>query len=142
MPTQVTVSLPDDLYWQAEHLAQATGRAVADLLVETIQLSLPPRSAPAEAVTPLGALSDDAVLALADLQLESAADRRLSALLDRQQAGTLSGAERSELLALMQLYQDGLLRKAQALEDFDLAELGISLEGDGTVCACDARCTR
>ncbi len=67
--------------------------------------------------TPMVALSDDDVLALADLQLEHEADRRLSALLESQQAGTLSSAERSELLTLMQLYQDGLLRKAGALKE-------------------------
>jgi len=117
MTMQVTVALPDELYWQAEQLAQSTGRAVADLLVETIQLSLPPRNAPAEAVSSISALSDADVLALADLQLEREADRRLSALLESQQAGTLSGSERSELLTLMQLYQDGLLRKAGALKE-------------------------
>lgn len=44
-------------------------------------------------------------------------ERRFSLLLERQQAGELSDAERSELLALMQLYQEGLLRKAQALHE-------------------------
>ncbi len=117
MTMQVTVALPDELYWQAEQLAQSTGRAVADLLVETIQLSLPPRNSPAEAVASIAALSDGDVLALADLQLEHEADRRLSALLESQQEGTLSSAERSELLTLMQLYQDGLLRKAGALKE-------------------------
>jgi len=117
MTTQVTVILPDDVYWQAEHLSHITGQAVADLLVETIQLSLPPRNAPAEAVTLITSLPDDEVLALTDLQLEGQADRRLSALLERQQVGTLAGTERSELLSLMRLYQDGLLRKAQALRE-------------------------
>ncbi len=83
----------------------------------TIQLSLPPRNSPAEAVTSITALSDADVLVLADLQLEHEADRRLSALLESQQAGTLSSAEGSELLSLMQLYQDGLLRKAEALKE-------------------------
>ncbi len=117
MTMQVTVALPDELYWQAEQLAQSTGRAVADLLVETIQLSLPPRNATASAGASISALSDGDVLALADLQLEHEADRRLSALLESQQSGTLSSAERSELLTLMQLYQDGLLRKAGALKE-------------------------
>jgi hypothetical protein len=44
-------------------------------------------------------------------------DRRLSTLLHRQQAGKLSDMERSEMLALMQVYLDGLLRKAQALRE-------------------------
>jgi hypothetical protein len=44
-------------------------------------------------------------------------DRRLSTLLHRQQTGELSDMERSEMLALMQVYLDGLLRKAQALRE-------------------------
>jgi hypothetical protein len=46
-----------------------------------------------------------------------AQDRRLSALLQKQQAQALSDPERAELLALMQVYQEGLLRKAQALRE-------------------------
>jgi hypothetical protein len=37
--------------------------------------------------------------------------------LDKQQAGKLTNDERPELLALMQVYQEGLLRKAQALNE-------------------------
>ncbi len=44
-------------------------------------------------------------------------DDRLSLLLDNQQGGTLSKRERGELSALMELYQEGLLRKAQGLRE-------------------------
>ena len=44
-------------------------------------------------------------------------DRRLSDLLSKQQGGFLAETERLELTALMQLYQEGLLRKAQALAE-------------------------
>ena len=57
------------------------------------------------------------VLALSRLELPPTQDRRLSALLEQQQAGTLTDAERGELLTLMQAYQEGLLRKAQALQE-------------------------
>lgn len=49
--------------------------------------------------------------------MEPAQDARLSELLDRQQAGSLSENERSELQTLMQIYQAGLLRKATALSE-------------------------
>ncbi len=49
--------------------------------------------------------------------MPAAEDERLSDLLDRQQAGSLSVAERSELTALMALYQRLLLRKAQGLRE-------------------------
>jgi hypothetical protein len=44
-------------------------------------------------------------------------DRRLSALLQKQQERALSAAEQTELVMLMQVYQEGVLRKAQALRE-------------------------
>lgn len=62
-------------------------------------------------------LSDAEVLAAAEATLPAEQDKRLSALLARQQAGVLTDAEGAELAALMQLYQTGLLHKAQALRE-------------------------
>ncbi len=62
-------------------------------------------------------LSDAEVLALTQLQLPADQDGRLSVLLDGQQAGSLTETERPELAALMLAYQEGLLRKARALEE-------------------------
>ena len=117
MSTQITVTLPDEVYRRADRLARLTGRSLADLLADTIGLSLSPVSPHAESYHPVSALSDEEVLALADLQMEPAEDRQLSALLDKQQSGTFTEVERPELLALLQLYQEGLLRKAQALHE-------------------------
>ena len=41
----------------------------------------------------------------------------LSELLDKQQAGIVTKSEHSELQTLMQIYQEGLLRKATALSE-------------------------
>ena len=62
-------------------------------------------------------MSDADVVALTELQLPPEQDRRLSVLLHRQQAGRLTESERPELGTLMQAYREGLLRKAQALEE-------------------------
>lgn len=70
-----------------------------------------------ETPPPLGSLGDTSLLALTTLQLPAVQDLRLSALLERQQAGALGDAERRELASLMQCYQEGLLRKAQAVEE-------------------------
>ncbi len=68
--------------------------------------------------TPLvSSLSDEEVVALADLQLAPEQDQRLSDLLHKQQASQLAEAEHIELTKLMQVYQEGLLRKAQALRE-------------------------
>ena len=62
--------------------------------------------------------SDEQVLAAADDPgLSPTEDRRLSELLYRQQTGTLTAEERSELRRLMENYQTQLLRKARALRE-------------------------
>jgi hypothetical protein len=68
-------------------------------------------------VTPITELTDEEVLTQAGLQMTPSQDRQLSTLLHRQQIGELSDMERAEMLALMQVYLDGLLRKAQALHE-------------------------
>jgi len=117
MATRVVVTLQDDVYRRVERLAQLTHRDVAELLAETITLLLPALDVSTEPVPAVTALSDEEVLALTALQLPPAQDRRLSTLLQQQQAQELSAPERAELVALMQFYQEGLLRKAQALRE-------------------------
>ena len=117
MSTQVTVTLPDEVYSRAQRLAQLVQRDVADVLAETLTLSLPPLHAQSVAPPPVATLDDEEVVALAELQMEPAEDRRLSLLLERQQAGSMTEGERAELGVLMQRYQEGLLRKAQALQE-------------------------
>lgn len=117
MSTQVTVTLPDELYRRFERLAQLTQRDVADVVADTISVSSPALPTRSDIPRPVTTLSDAEVLALTELQMDPAEDRRLSLLLDRQQAGYSSEAERAELAALMQSYQEGLLRKAQALQE-------------------------
>ncbi len=117
MSTQVTLTLPDEVYRRAERLAQLSSRNIADVLVDTIELSLSPLGLQSEAIKPVSALSDEEVMALAQLQMEPEQDQSLSRLLDRQQAGTLTETQRSELLGLMQVYEESLLQKAQAMSE-------------------------
>ena len=112
---QVLVNLPEDTYRRARRLAQLTRRDVADVLADTLDLSLPSLGDSAEPA--LAQMKDDQVLALAELHLSDEEDERLSDLLDSQQAGTLSDAERPELARLMQRYQEGVLLKAEALAE-------------------------
>ena len=128
MSTQVLVTLPDETYRRADHLAQLTGRATPDLLADTIVLSLPPFNPQPLKSGPLSALDDDEVLALTTQRMKPVQDRRLSLLLNKQQAGSLTEVERSELFTLMQVYQEGLLRKAQALREAVRRGLRESLE--------------
>lgn len=117
MSTQIIITLLDDIYQRAERFARLANRDVASILVDTIQLSIPPVSGDVSDLEPVSALSDEQVLMLTELQMEPEQDARLSELLDRQQSGTLSEGDRSELQTLMQVYQEGLLRKATALSE-------------------------
>ncbi|MBG1268540.1 hypothetical protein [Nostoc sp. WHI] len=117
MSTQIIITLPDEIYQRAERFARLANRDVASILVDTIQLSIPPVSGDITDLEPVFALSDEQVLVLTELQMESAQDARLSELLDRQQSGTLTENDRLELQTLMQVYQEGLLRKATALSE-------------------------
>jgi hypothetical protein len=117
MSTQVMVTLADETYQRADCFARLAGRQISDILSEAISLSLAPLGPLVHPPRPVSALADSEVLALTELQMEPEQDRRLSELLHRQQAGEVGAGERRELNALMQVYQEGLLRKAQALNE-------------------------
>ena len=115
MSTQVILTLPDKVYDQAARLAELMNQDVPHVLAETIESVLSPLGAFDGDLSPVGELSDSEVVAAADLRMDEGQGRRLGKLLDRQQAGKLREAERNELAALMQVYHECLVRKAQAL---------------------------
>ncbi len=117
MSTKITITLPDDVYQRAERFAKLANRDLASVLADTIQLSIPPVSPEAANLEPVSELADEQVMALTELQMEPEQDTRLSDLLDRQQSGILTDTEHLELQTLMQIYQEGLLRKATALSE-------------------------
>ncbi|MBE2200053.1 MAG: hypothetical protein IAE79_15670 [Anaerolinea sp.] len=116
MSMQVTISLPEKTYRRAKRLAHLTRRDVNSVMADTLSLSLPPLGVMVTE-TAVADLSNEEVLALADLQVDAADDRKLSQLLDKQQAGTLTEPKRVELIRLMQLYQSSLLQKAEGLAE-------------------------
>ncbi|MBD2438462.1 hypothetical protein [Nostoc sp. FACHB-110] len=117
MSTKITITLPDEIYQRAERFARLANRDIASILADTIQLSIPVVSTEINNLDSVSVLSNEQVLALTELHMEPEQDSRLSELLDRQQAGTMTENELSELKALMQIYQEGLLRKATALNE-------------------------
>ena len=111
MTAQITLNLPDEVYQQAELLAQQRHRTVSEILVETLEKFLLPTA------KPVSALSDSEVIAQTQLRLQPVQEQRLSELLDRQQSGTIAYVERDELQALIRIYETRLLRQAQALNE-------------------------
>jgi hypothetical protein len=116
MSTQIVLTLPDAVLEKAASWANMVGRPVGDFLAETVELSINPLGT--ETKTPaLETWSDEEVLNAADATLPLELDRRLSDLLQQQQAGALIDGDRTELQTLMQMYQGQLLRKACALRE-------------------------
>ncbi|MFQ4136915.1 hypothetical protein PGN35_011400 [Nodosilinea sp. PGN35] len=115
MGTQVTITLPDEVYQRAQRFAHLANRDVASILTDSILLSIPAIREETLMLAPIASLEDAEVIALTELQMEPAEDQRLSLLLDRQQEGSLTESDRLDLQTLMQIYQEGLLRKATAL---------------------------
>ncbi|NJK68410.1 MAG: hypothetical protein HC941_19470 [Microcoleus sp. SU_5_3] len=111
MAAQITLNLSDEVYRQAELLAQQCHRSVSEILVETLENFLLPTA------KPVSALSDREVIALTQLRLQPVQEQRLSELLEHQQCGTITDFEREELQALIHIYEDRLLRQAQALNE-------------------------
>jgi len=117
MTTQVTLNIPDDVYQRAERFARLANRDIASVLADTIAQSIPLLSAHINTLPTVAELTPQQLLALTELQLEPEQDAQLSHLLDQQQAGTLTTEAHLELEALMQIYQEGLLRKATAFAE-------------------------
>jgi len=113
---QVTINVPDATYRRAEYLARVSRRPVADVLADSLEHSLP-LTGPLKNERAIAELSNGEVEALMELQLPPEQDQRLSQLLDRQQAGSLQLSEQVELTTLMMRYQEGLLRKAESLQE-------------------------
>jgi predicted transcriptional regulator len=111
MTAQITLNLPDEVYQQAELLAQQRQRSVSEILVETLEIFLLPSA------KPVSALSDSEVIALTQLRLQPFQEQRLNELLDRQQSGTITSVEHEELQALIHIYEARLLRQAQSLNE-------------------------
>ncbi len=116
MSTQLTLNLPDEVVQRAMQYAEYAKRDVKELLTATLASTLPSLDT-IEQLREIAKLPDRKVLALTKSRMQPKADRRLSKLLDRQQAGKLNDLERAELTALMRSYEMGLLRQSQALAE-------------------------
>jgi len=116
MSTQIVLNLPDETYERAAQYAAYAKREVSEIITAALASTLPSLDA-IDQLRSITKLPDSDVLALTKLRMEPQADRRLSDLLDRQQAGELTDLERAELAALMRNYEMGLLRQSQALAE-------------------------
>jgi hypothetical protein len=117
MSIPVTVNLADDVYQRAKRFALIANRDLSSVIADTVANSFPLTGVDSDLISPVADLTDKQVMALTQLEMELLQDTKLSTLLDRQQAGSLESGEPEELEFLMQVYREGLLRKATALAE-------------------------
>jgi len=117
MSTPIMINVSDEALRKAEQVARTTGRSLADVLAETLDSSLSLFEPSLEDRLPVNDMSSDEVLAQADSVMDHELAERHRVLLDRQQAGLLTEAENVELQGLLNVYQVGQLRKAQAMAE-------------------------
>ena len=109
MMTTITLELPEQLAASVQEFAVQTDKPIEDILIEWI------RHVASE--QPVQFLSDEQVLALCDLTLPAAQQKRLSLLLAKNRENQLAPAEEGQLDKLMKAYRRGLTRKAQAWQE-------------------------
>jgi len=107
MSRQITIEVSDEVARQASRVAEQTSRPVEEVLSGWLESVI--------TEMPVDGLSDQDVMALAELSLPPNQEALLSGLLSKNSEEALDQQERSQLDQLMRLYEHGLLRKSQAL---------------------------
>jgi hypothetical protein len=119
MTVEVTLRLQDTLLEEAQRFSRFTHRNVETVLTDALDMIWPMlEDLPDEASYPVAdRLSDQEVLELADLKMDQIQNQRLGYLQSKGKISGLSFAERYELLALLQIYQIGQVRKSEGLAE-------------------------
>lgn len=107
MNQQITIEVSEQVWRRASILAEQEKRKPEDVLEEWLEETV--------AETRIEDLSDEEILALGDLQISESEQKNFSRLLEKNRENELSSDEKYELDALMQTYENGLLRKSKAL---------------------------
>lgn len=108
---EITLNLPENLYRNVTTIAKKSKRKVSDLIVAVVEEKYSDQSfddSPAN-------LTDEEVLALAKLQMPKKQSERHSRLLYKNQAGTITAAEKQELVFFQQVYGAALSRKTDGI---------------------------
>ncbi|WP_263970680.1 hypothetical protein [Leptolyngbya sp. KIOST-1] len=119
MSATVTLDIPDHIHQRLVNTAEATQRPLNDIILRALQIGSPPPwdDVPPEfqaALAALDRLDDDALWRIARGQRDEAELERYDELLDRNQNGSLTAAEKNELTALRKEAERFMLCKAQA----------------------------
>jgi hypothetical protein len=113
--TQLTLNLSDHAAQQVAALAALEGRGIGEYVAAIVEEKL--LGDPALELQLLSSLSDDDVLAMADMQMPPDEDARMSELLDRNREGQLLPLEREDLDGFLRICTQGTLKKAMGLAE-------------------------
>lgn len=119
MLAEITLQIPEILYQRLVNTARATQRPLEEVILHALQVGSPPSwdDVPEEFQADLAALDklDDNTLWQIAQSRKTAGDmKRYNILLEGNASGTLTEAERLELMALRHEADLFMLRKAQA----------------------------
>lgn len=119
MTVEVTLKLSEGLVEEAQRLGSVTSKDATTVLTEALEQLWPTlENFSEEAFFPaVSKLKDDEVLQLATGKMQETQNDRLGELQALGKVQDLTESERYELLALLQVYQLGQLRKSEALAE-------------------------
>ncbi|HBE19707.1 MAG TPA: hypothetical protein DEG17_24130 [Cyanobacteria bacterium UBA11149] len=131
MVMEVTIKLPESLLEYAKVQAFSSQRAVEDVLADTLEmLWLTWENLPNTHLSqPVTSLSDSEVLMLANAKIDGKQNQRIGELQAKGKMTGLTEAESYELLAMLQIYQLGQLRKSEGLAEAVRRKLKTPLPG-------------
>jgi hypothetical protein len=109
MSQVVRLQIPDEIADRAREVAARTRQSWEDVLLDWLNH--------AAREVPVNALTDSEVLALADLQMSADEASELSELLGSNREGALDPGGTLRLEQLMAVYRNGMVRKAQAMQE-------------------------
>lgn len=119
MAETITLQIPEPLYQRLVDTARATNRPLEEVTLHALNVGSPPdwTNVPDEFQVDLAALDrleDEALWRIAQSHKSATEMERYSLLLDQNQEGMLTDAERAELIALRAESDRFMLLKAQA----------------------------
>lgn len=119
MTQTITLQIPEPLYHRLINTADATNRPLEEVMLHALKVGSPPDwdNVPDEfqvALAALDRMEDEALWKIARSRKTLAEMERYNTLLEHNQDGTLTDAERAELTALRTEADCFMLRKAQA----------------------------
>ena len=113
-----TVAIPEPIYRQLEQSANIANRSIDEILIQTLQVALPPSpdlpAALANELAEMLWMSDHSLIKATQPSMTKQEQKRLSTLNDTADDRLLTDEEKNEQKQLLAQYERSLLRRSQA----------------------------